>query len=156
MMVSLLKKFSSIFLIIIALLYLFGNDSKIADEYSGRNVISKFGKSNDIVIMKNGERYYFVDRSFNSDTFPQMIDRFKVSKKRLFGENYLYLLCDGNLIVLNENYQCVLVFFNNTITAESIVNYMRAYYSLDKSNIIYNLDDLDSGTRSVYEELNYM
>ena len=79
-----------------------------SDELVGRSVVLEFGPKNEIYISKFGSQFIVSDTSFSNSKFPYFFDAFVEKDKA--GSSYLYLLYKDNMIVFDNNMNCILFF----------------------------------------------
>ena len=80
--------------------------------------------------------------------FPTLFDAYVVKNK---GESsYLYLLCKDNMIVFDNNMNCVLFLSKQNQESKALLDHVRKYYHFDESKMKYKIEDLDEVDKSIY------
>ena len=122
-----------------------------SDELVGRSVALEFGPKHEFHISKLGSQFIASDTSFSNSKFPYPFDAYVVKNK---GESsYLYLLCKDNMIVFDNNMNCVLFFSKQNQESKALLDHVRKYYHFDESKTKYKMEDLDEVDRSIYLSL---
>ena len=122
-----------------------------SDELVGRSVVLEFGPKNEIHISKLGSQFIVSDTSFSNSKFPYFFDAFVEKDKA--GSSYLYLLCKDNMIVFDNNMNCVLFFPRQNKESKALLEHVRKYYYFNDSKIKYKIEDLDEVDKSSYLSL---
>lgn len=122
-----------------------------SDELVGRSVVLEFGPKNEIYISKFGSQFIVSDTSFSNSKFPYFFDAFVEKDKA--GSSYLYLLCKDNMIVFDNNMNCILFFSKQNQESKALLNHVKKYYLFDESKTKYKIEDLDEVDRSIYLSL---
>lgn len=122
-----------------------------SDELVGRSVVLEFGPKNEIYISKLGSQFIVSDTSFSNSKFPYFFDAFVEKDKA--GSSYLYLLCKDNMIVFDNNMNCVLFFSRQNKESKVLLEHVRKYYHFNDSKIKYKIEDLDEVDKSSYLSL---
>ena len=122
-----------------------------SDELVGRSVVLEFGPKNEIYISKLGSQFIVSDTSFSNSKFPYFFDAFVEKDKA--GSSYLYLLCKDNMIVFDNNMNCVLFFSRQNKESKALLEHVRKYYYFNDSKIKYKIEDLDEVDKSSYLSL---
>ena len=122
-----------------------------SDELVGRSVVLEFGPKNEIHISKLGSQFIVSDTSFSNSKFPYFFDAFVEKDKA--GSSYLYLLCKDNMIVFDNNMNCILFFSKQNQESKALLDHVRKYYHFDESKTKYKMEDLDEVDRSIYLSL---
>ena len=120
-------------------------------ELVGRSVVLEFGPKNEIHISKLGSQFIVSDTSFSNSKFPYFFDAFVEKDKA--GSSYLYLLCKDNMIVFDNNMNCVLFFSRQNKESKALLEHVRKYYYFNDSKIKYKIEDLDEVDKSSYLSL---
>ena len=150
-----MRKFWFGFIILITLItafiaFMFYHEPS-SDELVGRSVVLEFGPKNEIHISKLGSQFIVSDTSFSNSKFPYPFDAYVVKNT---GENsYLYLLCKDNMIVFDNNMNCILFFSKQNQESKALLDHVRKYYHFDESKTKYKMEDLDEVDRSIYLSL---
>ena len=120
-------------------------------ELVGRSVVLEFGPKNEIHISKLGSQFIVSDTSFSNSKFPYPFDAYVVKNT---GENsYLYLLCKDNMIVFDNNMNCILFFSKQNQESKALLDHVKKYYHFDASKTKYKIEDLDEVDKSIYLSL---
>ena len=120
-------------------------------ELVGRSVALEFGPKHELHISKLGSQFIASDTSFSNSIFPYPFDAYVVKNK---GESsYLYLLCKDNMIVFDNNMNCVLFFSKQNQESKALLDHVRKYYHFDESKTKYKIEDLDEVDKSIYLSL---
>ena len=104
-----------------------------SDELVGRSVVLEFGPKNEIHISKLGSQF--------------------IVEKDKAGSSYLYLLCKDNMIVFDNNMNCILFFSKQNQESKALLDHVKKYYHFDASKTKYKIEDLDEVDRSIYLSL---
>lgn len=122
-----------------------------SDELVGRSVVLEFGPKHEIHISKFGSQFIVSDTSFFNSKFPYPFDAYVVKNKA--ESSYLYLLCKDNMIVFDNNMNCVLFFSRQNKESKALLEHVRKYYYFNDSKIKYKIEDLDEVDKSSYLSL---
>lgn len=122
-----------------------------SNELVGRSVVLEFGPKNEIYISKLGSQFIVSDTSFSNSKFPYFFDAFVEKDKA--GSSYLYLLCKDNMIVFDNNMNCILFFSKQNQESKALLDHVKKYYHFDASKTKYKIEDLDEVDRSIYLSL---
>lgn len=150
-----MRKLLSGFAILITLItafiaYMFYHEPS-SDELVGRSVVLEFGPKNEIHINKLGSQFIVSDTSFPNSKFTYPFDAYVV--KNTAENSYLYLLCKDNMIVFDNNMNCILFFSKQNQESKALLDHVKKYYHFDESKTKYKLEDLDEVDRSIYLSL---
>ena len=122
-----------------------------SDELVGRSIALEFGPKHEFHISKLGSQFIAFDTSFSNSKFPYPFDAYVVKNK---GESsYLYLLCKDNMLVFDNNMNCVLFLSKQNQESKALLDHVRKYYHFDESKTKYNIEDLDEVDKSIYLSL---
>ena len=122
-----------------------------SDELVGRSVALEFGPKHEFHISKLGSQFIASDTSFSNSKFPYPFDAYVVKNK---GESsYLYLLCKDNMIVFDNNMNCVLFLSKQNQVSNALLDHVRKYYHFSDTKTKYKIEDLDEVDRSIYLSL---
>ena len=147
-----MRKFFLGIIILIALItafiaYMFYHEPS-SGELVGRSVALEFGPKHELHISKLGSQFIASDTSFSNSKFPYPFDAYVVKNK---GESsYLYLLCKDNMIVFDNNMNCVLFLSKQNQESKALLDHVRKYYHFDESKTKYKIEDLDEVDKSIY------
>ena len=120
-------------------------------ELVGRSVALEFGPKHEFHISKLGSQFIASDTSFSNSKFPYPFDAYVVKNK---GESsYLYLLCKDNMIVFDNNMNCVLFLSKQNQASNALLDHVRKYYHFSDTKTKYKIEDLDEVDRSIYLSL---
>ena len=119
-----------------------------SDELVGRSVALEFGPKHEFHISKLGSQFIASDTSFSNSKFPYFFDAFVEKDKA--GSLYLYLLCKDNMIVFDNNMNCILFFSEQNQESKALLDHVRKYYHFDESKTKYTIEDLDEVDKSIY------
>ena len=121
------------------------------DELVGRSIALEFGPKQEFHINKLGSQFIASDTSFSNSKFPYPFDAYVVKNT---GENsYLYLLCKDNMIVFDNNMNCILFFSKQNQESKALLDHVKKYYHFDESKTKYKIEDLDEVDKSIYLSL---
>ena len=118
-------------------------------ELVGRSVVLEFGPKNEIHISKFGSQFIVSDTSFSNSKFPYFFDAFVEKDKA--GSSYLYLLCKDNMIVFDNNMNCVLFLSKQNQESNALLDHVRKYYHFSDTKTKYKIEDLDEAFKAVAE-----
>ena len=118
-------------------------------ELVGRSVVLEFGPKNEIHISKLGSQFIVSDTSFSNSKFPYFFDAFVEKDKA--GSSYLYLLCKDNMIVFDNNMNCVLFLSKQNQESNALLDHVRKYYHFSDTKTKYKIEDLDEAFKAVAE-----
>ena len=122
-----------------------------SDELVGRSIALEFGPKHEFHISKLGSQFIASDTSFSNSKFPYPFDAYVVKNK---GESsYLYLLCKDNMIVFDNNMNCVLFLSKQNQVSNALLDHVRKYYHFSDTKTKYKIEDLDEVDRSIYRSL---
>ena len=122
-----------------------------SDELVGRSIALEFGPKYELHISKLGSQFIASDTSFSNSKFPYPFDAYVVKNK---GESsYLYLLCKDNMIVFDNNMNCVLFLSKQNQVSNALLDHVRKYYHFSDTKTKYKIEDLDEVDRSIYLSL---
>ena len=122
-----------------------------SDELVGRSVVLEFGPKNEIHISKLGSQFIVSDTSFSNSKFPYPFDAYVV--KNTAENSYLYLLCKDNMIVFDNNMNCILFFSKQNQESKALLDHVKKYYHFNESKTKYKIEDLDEVDKSIYLSL---
>ena len=150
-----MRKLLSGFAILITLItgfmaYMFCHEPS-SDELVGRSVALEFGTKHEIHITKLSSQFIVSDTSFSNSKFPYPFDAYVV--KNTTENSYLYLLCKDNMIVFDNNMNCILFFSKQNQESKALLDHVKKYYHFDESKTKYKIEDLDEVDRSIYLSL---
>lgn len=150
-----MRKLLSGFAILITLIsafiaYMFYHEPS-SDELVGRSVALEFGPKHEFYISKLGSQFIASDTSFSNSKFPYPFDAYVV--KNTAENSYLYLLCKDNMIVFDNEMNCVLFLSKQNQESKALLDHVKKYYHFDASKTKYKIEDLDEVDRSIYLSL---
>ena len=150
-----MRKLLSGFAILITLIigfiaYMFCHEPS-SDELVGRSAALEFGTKHEIHISKLSSQFIVSDTSFSNSKFPYPFDAYVV--KNTAENSYLYLLCKDNMIVFDNNMNCILFFSKQNQESKALLDHVKKYYHFDESKTKYKIEDLDEVDKSIYLSL---
>ena len=150
-----MRKLLSGFAILITLIigfmaYMFCHEPS-SDELVGRSVALEFGTKHEIHITKLSSQFIVSDTSFSNSKFPYPFDAYVV--KNTTENSYLYLLCKDNMIVFDNNMNCILFISKQNQESKALLDHVKKYYHFDESKTKYKIEDLDEVDKSIYLSL---
>lgn len=150
-----MRKLLSGFAILITLItafiaYMFYHEPS-SNELVGRSVALEFGPKQEFYINKLGSQFIASDTSFSNSKFPCPFDAYVVKNKGK--SSYLYLICKDNMLVFDNNMNCILFFSKQNQESKALLDHVKKYYHFDESKTKYKIEDLDEVDKSTYLSL---
>ena len=150
-----MRKILSGFAILITLItafiaYMFYHEPS-SNELVGRSVALEFGPKQEFYINKLGSQFIASDTSFSNSKFPCPFDAYVVKNKGK--SSYLYLICKDNMLVFDNNMNCILFFSKQNQESKALLDHVKKYYHFDESKTKYKIEDLDEVDKSTYLSL---
>ena len=122
-----------------------------SDELVGRSIALEFGPKQEFHISKLGSQFIASDTSFSNSKFPYPFDAYVVKNK---GESsYLYLICKDNMLVFDNNMNCILFFSKQNQASHALLDHVQKYYHFSDTKTKYKIEDLDEVDKSIYLSL---